>query len=107
MLLGDVVPIEYELWGSLSYLSATIVRIYIDNDMKFLEIKYVHDGVIESNVKLSRIKLVTSSPNPLPLVTSIIELKDRIQVIILLLLLLILIITNTNTNVVVFDATSS
>ena len=46
-----------------------------------LEVKYVHDGVVESNVKISRIKLVTSSPNPLPLVTSIMELKDRIQVI--------------------------
>lgn len=88
MLLGDVVPIEYELWGSLSYLSASIVRIHIENDMKLLDIKYVHDGVVESNVKLSRIKLVTSSPNPLPLVTSIMELKDRIQVILLLLLLI-------------------
>ena len=69
------------MWGSLSYLSATIVRIYNENDVKLLEIQYVHDGVKESNVKVSRIKLVTSNPNPSPLITSIMELKERIQVI--------------------------
>jgi len=76
---GQIVPIEYELWGCLTHLSAKILKIENENDRKVLEVQYVYDEVKEKNVDISRVKLVSSSPNPLPLVTAIIELKERIQ----------------------------
>lgn len=79
ILEGDIIPVKYELWGSSSYLSAKVLNINISGDKKTLDVQYIYDEVTESNVDVGRIKLVTSTHNPSPLVTAIIELKDRIQ----------------------------